>query len=41
MGVRILENTRFVKNMELLGNDDISALNSPNYEMVRDDVKQN
>lgn len=26
--------------MESLGNDDVSALNSPKYEMVRDDVKQ-
>ena len=38
------KNTRFVKNrdrMESLGKDDVSALNSPKYEMVRDDVKQN
>ena len=37
------KNTRFVKNrdrMESLGNDDVSALSSPKYEMVRDDVKQ-
>ena len=27
--------------MESLGNDDVSALNSPKYEMVKDDVKQN
>ena len=26
--------------MELLGNDDVSPLNSPKYEIVRDDVKQ-
>ena len=26
--------------MESLGNDDVSPLNSPKYEMVRDDVKQ-
>ena len=26
--------------MELLGNDDVSPLNSPKYEMVRDDVKE-
>ena len=37
------KNTRFVKNgdrMESLGNDDVSSLNSPKYEIVRDDVKQ-
>ena len=26
--------------MESLGNDDVSSLNSPKYEIVRDDVKQ-
>ena len=26
--------------MESLSNDDVSPLNSPKYEMVRDDVKQ-
>ena len=26
--------------MESLGNDDVSPLNSPKYEIVRDDVKQ-
>ena len=26
--------------MESLGNDDVSPLNYPKYEMVRDDVKQ-
>ena len=26
--------------MESLRNDDVSPLNSPKYEMVRDDVKQ-
>ena len=26
--------------MESLGNDDVSPLNSPKYEMVRDEAKQ-
>ena len=37
------KNTLFVKNrdpMESLGNDDVSPLNSPKYEIVRDNVNR-
>ena len=42
-GIKKKKNTLFVKNrdpMESLGSDDVSPLNSPKYEIVRDDVNR-